>query len=134
MKARLDQTLVMLWNLNLNKENLKLPTENQMILKEPTSSSGTLSSLQNLKKDLSFTDQFFMEKPQEEDPGKTNAEAEVQSMVSVPIHQDTSSVPPMTTPVIDLTKSQSDSPLPTSTVTISTITTITTNPRASEDL
>nr|GEU50020.1 hypothetical protein [Tanacetum cinerariifolium] len=39
----------------------------------------------------------------EEDPEKTNAEAEVQSMVSVPIHQDTSSVPSMTTPTIDLT-------------------------------
>ncbi|GKA53570.1 hypothetical protein Tco_0746885 [Tanacetum coccineum] len=63
---------------------------------------------------------------QEEEPGKTNAEAKVQSMVSVPIHQDTSSVPPMTTPVIDLTKSQSDSPLPTSTATTSTITTTTT--------
>ncbi|GJT63138.1 hypothetical protein Tco_1006671 [Tanacetum coccineum] len=49
-------------------------------------------------------------------------------MVSVPIHQDTSSVPPMTTPVIDLTKSQSDSPLPTSTTTTSTITTTTTLP------
>nr|GEZ45319.1 hypothetical protein [Tanacetum cinerariifolium] len=48
-------------------------------------------------------DQFFMEKQQEEEPGKTNAKAEVQSMVSVPIHQDTSSVPLMTTPVIDLT-------------------------------
>ncbi|GJY00934.1 retrovirus-related pol polyprotein from transposon TNT 1-94 [Tanacetum coccineum] len=79
---------------------------------------------ENLK--LPTKDQFFVEKPQEEEPGKTNAEAEVQSMVSVPIHQDTSSVPPMTTPVIDLTKSQSDSPLPTSTATISTITTTTT--------
>ncbi|GKE20736.1 hypothetical protein Tco_1432248 [Tanacetum coccineum] len=49
-------------------------------------------------------------------------------MVSVPIHQDTSSVPPMTTLVIDLTKSQSDSPLPTSTATTSTITTTTTLP------
>ncbi|GJU56824.1 retrovirus-related pol polyprotein from transposon TNT 1-94 [Tanacetum coccineum] len=44
-----------------------------------------------------FTDQFFMEKPQEEEPGKTNAEAE----------------------------SQSDSPLPTSTTTTSTIITTT---------
>ncbi|GJX20268.1 retrovirus-related pol polyprotein from transposon TNT 1-94 [Tanacetum coccineum] len=89
------------------QENLKLLTEDQVILEEPASSTRTLSSLQNLDKDLSFTDQFFVEKPQEEEPGKTNAEAEVQSMVSVPIHQDTSSVPPMTTPVIDLTKSQS---------------------------
>ncbi|GJT75566.1 hypothetical protein Tco_1042291 [Tanacetum coccineum] len=49
-------------------------------------------------------------------------------MVSVPIHQDTSSVPPMTTPVIDLMKSQSDSSLPTLTTTTSTITTTTTLP------
>ncbi|GJY41142.1 retrovirus-related pol polyprotein from transposon TNT 1-94, partial [Tanacetum coccineum] len=110
------------------QENLKLPTEDQVILEEPASSTGTLSSLQNLEKDLSFTDQFFVEKPQEEEPWKTNAEAEVQSMVSVPIHQDTSSVPPMTTPVIDLTTMQSDSPLPPSTATTSIITTITSLP------
>ncbi|GJV57619.1 retrovirus-related pol polyprotein from transposon TNT 1-94 [Tanacetum coccineum] len=110
------------------QENLKLPTEDQVILEEPASSTGTLSSLQNLDKDLSFTDQFFMEKPHEEESGKTNAETEVQSMVSVPIHQDTSSVPPMTTPVIDLTTMQSDSPLPTSTATTSIITTTTTIP------
>ncbi|GJU41381.1 hypothetical protein Tco_1194338 [Tanacetum coccineum] len=46
-------------------------------------------------------------------------------MVSVPIHQDTSSVPPMTTPVIDLTKPQSDSPFPTSTAITLIITTTT---------
>ncbi|GJY30902.1 hypothetical protein Tco_0414397 [Tanacetum coccineum] len=92
-EGQTGSNLVMLRNLNLNQENLKLPTEDQ--------------------------------KPQEEEPGKTNAEAEVQSMVSIPIHQDTSSVPPMTTPVIDLTKSQSNSPLPTSTTTISKITTTT---------
>ncbi|GJZ34899.1 retrovirus-related pol polyprotein from transposon TNT 1-94 [Tanacetum coccineum] len=57
---------------------------------------------ENLK--LLTKDQFFMEKSQEEESRKTNAEAEVQSMVSIPIHQDTSSVPPMTTPVIDLMK------------------------------
>ncbi|GKC21505.1 hypothetical protein Tco_1023655 [Tanacetum coccineum] len=49
-------------------------------------------------------------------------------MVSVPIHQDTSLVPPITTPVIDLTTMQSDSPLPTSTATTSIITTTTTIP------
>ncbi|GKC95748.1 hypothetical protein Tco_1161190, partial [Tanacetum coccineum] len=69
------------------KENLKLPTEDQVILKELACSTGTLSSLQNLDKDLSFTDQFFMEKPHEEESGKTNAKTEVQSMVSVPIHR-----------------------------------------------
>ncbi|GJY26735.1 retrovirus-related pol polyprotein from transposon TNT 1-94 [Tanacetum coccineum] len=47
------------------QENLKLPTEDQVLLEEPASSTGTLSSLQNLEKELSFTDQFFVEKPQE---------------------------------------------------------------------
>nr|GEV03937.1 hypothetical protein [Tanacetum cinerariifolium] len=66
------------------------------------------SPLQNPKKlDEEFTTtaypNFFVEKQHEEEPGKTNPEAEVQSMVSVLIHQDTSSVPPMTTPVIDHT-------------------------------
>nr|GFC72132.1 hypothetical protein [Tanacetum cinerariifolium] len=68
------------------QENLKLPTEDQVILEEPASSTGTLSSLQNLYKELSFNDQFFVEKPQEEEPEKTNAESEVQSMVTISIH------------------------------------------------
>ncbi|GJY18997.1 hypothetical protein Tco_0390488, partial [Tanacetum coccineum] len=112
------------------QENLKLPTEGEVRLEEPTSSAGTLSSLQNLDKELSFADQFLMEKSQEDEPEKTNTESEVQSMVTVPIHQDTSSVPLMTTPVIDLTVSQPISitiqaPLPTSTTTITEITTTT---------
>ncbi|GKF04823.1 hypothetical protein Tco_0035491, partial [Tanacetum coccineum] len=61
---------------------------------------------------------------------KSNTEAEVQSMVMVPIHQDTSSVPLMTTPVIDLTMSQRVSitvqaPLRTSTATVTAIITTT---------
>nr|GEV00513.1 retrovirus-related Pol polyprotein from transposon TNT 1-94 [Tanacetum cinerariifolium] len=63
------------------QENLKLTVEEHVILEEPASSSGTLSSLQHLTKDLSFAE----------------------SMVSVTIQQDTSSIPPMTTPIIDLT-------------------------------
>ncbi|GKB11351.1 hypothetical protein Tco_0845274, partial [Tanacetum coccineum] len=59
------------------EENLKLPTEDQVILEEPTSSIGNLSSLQNLNKELSFTNQFLIEKPQEEEPEKTNTESEV---------------------------------------------------------
>ncbi|GJY92790.1 retrovirus-related pol polyprotein from transposon TNT 1-94 [Tanacetum coccineum] len=77
---------------------------------------------------LSFIDQFFVKNPHKEESGKTNAEIEVQSMVSVPIHQDTSSVSPMTTPVIDLRTMQSDSLLPRSTTTTSIITTTTSLP------
>ncbi|GKE27642.1 retrovirus-related pol polyprotein from transposon TNT 1-94, partial [Tanacetum coccineum] len=84
--------------LDLTDNETESEEEVPVILKEPASSIGTLSSLQNLDKDISFTDQFFMEKPQEEEPWKTNVEAE----------------------------SQSDSPFPTSTATTSTITTRTT--------
>ncbi|GKB65173.1 hypothetical protein Tco_0921359 [Tanacetum coccineum] len=112
------------------QENLKLPTEGEVRLEEPASSAGTLSSLQHLDKELSFADQFLVEKSQDDEPEKTNTESEVQSMVTVPIHQDTSSVPLMTTPVIDLTVSQPVSttiqaPLPTSTATVTAITTTT---------
>ncbi|GKA02577.1 hypothetical protein Tco_0675358 [Tanacetum coccineum] len=101
-------------------------------LEEPASSAGTLSSMQNLDKELSFTNQFLAEKSQEDEPEKTNTEVEVQSMVTVPIHQDTSSVPLMTSLIIDLTISQPASTtvqasLPTSTAT-TTITTTTTLP------
>ncbi|GJU73599.1 hypothetical protein Tco_1265004 [Tanacetum coccineum] len=37
------------------QENLKLPTKGEVRLEEPASSTGTLSSLQNLDKELSFT-------------------------------------------------------------------------------
>ncbi|GJX23559.1 hypothetical protein Tco_0228004 [Tanacetum coccineum] len=59
------------------QENLKLPTEDQVILEDPTSSTGILSSLQNLNKELSFTNQFLVKKPQEEEPKKNNTELEV---------------------------------------------------------
>ncbi|GJX26273.1 hypothetical protein Tco_0232569 [Tanacetum coccineum] len=88
------------------QENLKIPTEGEVRLEELASSTGTLSSMQNLDKELSFTNQFLAEKSQEDEPEKTNTELEVQSMVMVPIHQDTSSVPLMTSPIIDLTVSQ----------------------------
>nr|GEU41676.1 hypothetical protein [Tanacetum cinerariifolium] len=114
--------------LKLPRENLKLPSEDPVIPEEPASSTGILSSLQNLEKELNFTDQYFVEKQQKEEPEKTNAEVEVQLMVLVPIHQDTSSVPPMTTMVIDLTTSQSGSPLPTSTATTSAVMTTKTIP------
>ncbi|GJR71195.1 E-beta-farnesene synthase [Tanacetum coccineum] len=67
------------------QENLKLPTKGEVRLEEPASSAGTLSTLQNLDNELSFADQFLVEKSQEDEPKKTNTESEVQSMVTVPI-------------------------------------------------
>nr|GEX01118.1 integrase, catalytic region, zinc finger, CCHC-type, peptidase aspartic, catalytic [Tanacetum cinerariifolium] len=91
------------------QENLKLTVEEHVILEEPASSIGTLSSLQHLAKDLSFGDLFFNDKPSEAYIEKTTAETEAESMVFVSIQQDTSSIPPMTTPIIDLTP-RPDSP------------------------
>ncbi|GJX18874.1 monodehydroascorbate reductase, partial [Tanacetum coccineum] len=44
------------------QENLKLPIEGEVRLEEPASSVETLSSLQNLDKELSFTNQFLSKK------------------------------------------------------------------------
>ncbi|GJY33353.1 hypothetical protein Tco_0417822, partial [Tanacetum coccineum] len=115
------------------QENLKLTADKPVIPEEPASSTRTLSSLQHLAKDFSFGDQFFNDKPSEADNEKKTADTEAESMVSVTIHQDTSAVPPMTSPVIDLV-SRPDSPnvhrpLPTTvTATATTTTTITTLP------
>ncbi|GKC87832.1 retrovirus-related pol polyprotein from transposon TNT 1-94 [Tanacetum coccineum] len=112
------------------QENLKLTVEEQVILKEPASFTGTLCSLQYLAKDFSFGDQFFNDKPSKAENEKTTTETEAESMVSVTIQQDSSATPPMTSPVIDLI-SRTDSPnvhrpLPTTTTAIATTTTITT--------
>nr|GEU99861.1 putative reverse transcriptase domain-containing protein [Tanacetum cinerariifolium] len=82
------------------QENLKLTVKEQVILKEPASSIGTLSSLQHLAKDLRFGDLFFNDKPSKANNEKTTAETKAESMVSVTIQQDTSVIPPMKTPRI----------------------------------
>ncbi|GJS23407.1 hypothetical protein Tco_0452039 [Tanacetum coccineum] len=89
-KTRLDQTLD------------KLTTKEQVHIENPPSSSGTLSSMKNLEDYFTFGDQFINDKSTEEEPGKANVETEVESMVTVPIHQASSSVPPLSTPIINL--------------------------------
>ncbi|GJW47748.1 hypothetical protein Tco_0079394 [Tanacetum coccineum] len=56
----------------------------------------------NLKDAYAIGDQFINDKSTDDEPGKLNVEAEVVSMVTVPIYQASSSVPPLSTPVIDL--------------------------------
>nr|GEW68212.1 E-beta-farnesene synthase [Tanacetum cinerariifolium] len=84
------------------QQHPKQMDEGWVILEEPGSSTRTLSSLQHLAKDFSFGDQFFNDKPSEAENEKTTAETEVESMVSITIHQDTFVIPPMTSSVIDL--------------------------------
>nr|GEY25915.1 hypothetical protein [Tanacetum cinerariifolium] len=89
------------------QENLKLAVEEHVLLEDPASSSGTLSSPQHLSRDISFGDQFFSDKPSDADK---NAKIEVESMVNVPIQQALSSIYLMISPIIDLT-SRPESPM-----------------------
>ncbi|GKB86942.1 hypothetical protein Tco_0959214 [Tanacetum coccineum] len=91
-------------------ESLKLTTEEQPHVENPPSSSGTLSSMKNLDDGFTFGDQFLNDKPTKEEPGKANVETKVESMVTVPIHQASSSTPPLSTPIIDLTPPKPVSP------------------------
>nr|GEX92104.1 hypothetical protein [Tanacetum cinerariifolium] len=81
-------------------ESLKFSVDKQVILEDPPSSSGTLSSMKNLDDTDTFGDQLFNDKSIEYEPGKQNVDAKVVSMVTVPIHQASTSVPPLT--IIDL--------------------------------
>nr|GEZ89767.1 hypothetical protein [Tanacetum cinerariifolium] len=88
------------------QENFKLAVDEPVLLKEPASSSGTLSSLQHLSIYFSFGDQFFSDKDSDADK---NAKTKVESMVNVTIQQALSSISLMTSPIIDLT-SRPESP------------------------
>nr|GEV74683.1 hypothetical protein [Tanacetum cinerariifolium] len=93
------------------QDNLKLPVEEHVILEEPTSSIRTLSSLHHLDKDFNFGDQFLNDKSSDVEKDKTHAEVEVESMVTVTIQQDTSSVSLMTFKVVDLPRTRPDDPM-----------------------
>ncbi|GJZ42380.1 hypothetical protein Tco_0589266 [Tanacetum coccineum] len=75
------------------RPSLKFLADEHVILEDPLSSTGTLSSMKNLEDAYAIGDQFINDKSTEDDSGKLNAEAEVVSMVTVPIYQASSSVP-----------------------------------------
>ncbi|GJV99013.1 hypothetical protein Tco_1554265 [Tanacetum coccineum] len=83
-------------------ESLKFPADEHVILEDPLSSTRTLSSMKNLDDAYTIGDQFLNDKSIEDESGKLNVEAEVVSMITVTIYQASSSVPPLSTPVIDL--------------------------------
>nr|GEW54124.1 hypothetical protein [Tanacetum cinerariifolium] len=63
-------------------ESLKFLADEQVILKDPPSSSGTLSSMKNLDDTYTFQDQFFNDKSTEDEPEKQNVDTKVVSMKS----------------------------------------------------
>ncbi|GKC22736.1 hypothetical protein Tco_1024886 [Tanacetum coccineum] len=84
------------------QESSKFLADEHVILEDPLSSIGTLSSMKNLEDAYAIRDQYINDKSTDDEQGKLNVEAEVVSMVTVPIYQTSSSVPPLSTPVIDL--------------------------------
>nr|GEV71944.1 copia protein [Tanacetum cinerariifolium] len=83
-------------------ESLKILADEHVILEDPPSSSETLSSMKILDDTCTFWDQFFNDKSTEDKPGKQNVDAKFVSMVTVPIHITSTSIPPLSTPIIDL--------------------------------
>ncbi|GJS14337.1 hypothetical protein Tco_0408809 [Tanacetum coccineum] len=91
-------------------ESLKFLADEHVILEDPLSSSVTLSSMKNLDDAYTIGDQFLNDKSTKDEPGKLNVEVEVVSMVTVPIYQASSSIPPLSIPVIDLSPPKPDLP------------------------
>ncbi|GKB08680.1 hypothetical protein Tco_0836992 [Tanacetum coccineum] len=91
-------------------KSLKHTTEEHVHLENPPSSSETLSSMKNLEDNFTFGDQFINDKSQEDEPGKTTMETELESMVTIPIQQASSSIPLLSTLVIDLSPPKPMSP------------------------
>ncbi|GKC70475.1 hypothetical protein Tco_1116358, partial [Tanacetum coccineum] len=82
-------------------ESLKHITEEHVQMDNPLSSTKTLSSMKNLD-NFNFDDEFIDDKSPEDESGNGNVDTEVESMVTILIHQASSSVLPLSTPVIDL--------------------------------
>ncbi|GKD03880.1 hypothetical protein Tco_1178854, partial [Tanacetum coccineum] len=76
-------------------ESLKHADEEHVFLENPPSSSRTLSSMKNLDDDFTFGDQFIADKSPEKEPGKATIDTKAESMVTIPIHQASSSAPPL---------------------------------------
>ncbi|GJW90699.1 hypothetical protein Tco_0168252 [Tanacetum coccineum] len=106
------------------QESLKFPADEHVILEDPLSSTRTHSSMKNLEDAYAIEDQFINDKSTNDEPRKLNVEAEVVSMVTVPIYQASSLVPPLLTPIINLSPPK---PAPSTTqAPIFTVTTTTT--------
>ncbi|GJS17591.1 hypothetical protein Tco_0412063 [Tanacetum coccineum] len=68
-------------------ESLKFLDDEHVILEDPLSSTMTLSLMKNLEDAYTIGDPFINDKSIKDEPRKLNVEAEVISMVTVPIYQ-----------------------------------------------
>nr|GEV88644.1 uncharacterized mitochondrial protein AtMg00810-like [Tanacetum cinerariifolium] len=111
------------------QESLKFPADEHVIPEHPISSTETLSSMKNLENAYAIGDQFINDKSTKDKSEKPNVEAEVVSMVTVPIYQASTSVPPLSTPVpvidfspLEPASSTTQAPIFTTTTTTTTTT------------
>ncbi|GJR60373.1 hypothetical protein Tco_1502535 [Tanacetum coccineum] len=109
------------------QESLKFLANEHVILEDPLSITRNLSSMKNLEDAYAIGDQFINDKSADDEPGKLNVEVEVVSMVTVPIYQASSTIPPLSTLVIDLlppkpTSFTTQAPIFTATTTTTTTT------------
>nr|GEU49293.1 hypothetical protein [Tanacetum cinerariifolium] len=109
-------------------ESLKHTTEEHVFFENPPSSSRTLSSMKNLDDDFTFGDHFIDDKSLKDEPGKDNVDTEVESIVTIPIHQAYLFVPPLSVPIIDLSPPKPVSPHVQGSIFIATATTTTLPP------
>nr|GEV14500.1 hypothetical protein [Tanacetum cinerariifolium] len=84
--------------------------------------------MKNLEDAYAIRDQFINDKSTEDEPEKSNVEAEVVSMVTVLIYQASSTVSPLSTPilVIDLLRPKATSSITQAPIFVATTTTTTT--------
>nr|GEW40575.1 hypothetical protein [Tanacetum cinerariifolium] len=83
-------------------EILKHTIEEHVHLENPLSLSGTFSSMKNLDDTFTFDDQLLNDKCTNEEPRKATVETKAKSMATVPIHQASTLVPPLSALIIDL--------------------------------
>nr|GEV54684.1 Gag-Pol polyprotein [Tanacetum cinerariifolium] len=95
-------------------ESLKFLADEHVFVEDLISSTRNLSSMKNLEDAFAIGDQFINDKSTEDESKKPNVEAEVVSMVIIPIYQSSSSVPPLSTPILVIDLSP---PKPTSLTT-----------------
>ncbi|GKB28428.1 copia protein [Tanacetum coccineum] len=87
-------------------DNLKLRIDEHVTIETPPSTTEPLSSMKNLDDTDTFWDQFINDKPTEDEQDKSNVEAETVSMISDASNQTNTSIPPVSTLVIDISSPQ----------------------------
>nr|GEV27857.1 integrase, catalytic region, zinc finger, CCHC-type, peptidase aspartic, catalytic [Tanacetum cinerariifolium] len=107
-------------------EILKFLVDEHVILEEPLSSFETLSLMKNLDDAYTIGDLFLNDKSTEDEPDKLNVDSEVVSIVIVPIHQASSLVPLLSTPIINFSPLKPVSSTTQSPIFIATTATTTT--------